>query len=69
MNGDRLTAAETSCLLRAVRRQKEALASELDRLTGQGTYLTFEEHKRIIEIEAELHCIEAATRWLWRQRP
>lgn len=69
MSEDRLTAAETACLLRAVMRQKQALASELDRLVGQGTYVTYEERKRIIEVEAELRCIEGATRWLWRQRP
>lgn len=68
MSADRLTTQEAACLLRAARRQKEALASEQERLVGQGTYVTFEERQRLVEIEAELSCIEGAIRWLWRQR-
>lgn len=68
MSGDNLTTAEAACLLRAARRQREALASEQQRLAEQGTYVTFEERQRMIEIEAELHCMESAIRWLWRQR-
>lgn len=67
-NGDSLSIAEAACLLRAARRQKEALASEQQRLVDQGTYVTFEERQRLIEVCAELQCVEAAIRWLWRQR-
>lgn len=63
---EKLTPAEVACLLRAARRQRDALSQERDRLVTEDNYLTHKEHSRILEIEAELVCMESAIRWLWR---
>lgn len=66
---DQLTAQEAACLLRAARRQREALSQARERIIKLDRYTTFTEHQQMIELEAELQCIERAIQWLWRQRP
>lgn len=56
-------------MLRAVRRQREALQDEHKRLADLVGKMSDEEMSRLIELEAELNCIESSLRWLWRQPP
>lgn len=60
-----LTDGERACLLRAVRRQRDALTEERDRLVGLDGNQTNWDRIRQSEIEAELVCLAAAISWLW----
>lgn len=60
-----LTPGERACILRAVRRQREALGEERDRLISKDGNQTEWERMHQLEIEAELVCLAAAISWLW----
>lgn len=63
-----LTPQEVACLLRAARRQREALTQARARLILLDSYTTHKEHQELIELDTELKCMERAISWLWQHR-
>lgn len=63
MNPDRLTVEQRACLLRAARRQLEVYTDALAHLVAHGA-----PDAQILTATAEIQCVQAAIRWLWRDQ-
>lgn len=61
-----LTVAERACVLRAVRKERDFMREERNRLILLDHHIPIERRRRIDELEEEINCLSRAINALWR---